>query len=260
MQNYRMSIAFNGSRYAGWQRQKDAPSVQQTVEKTLRSVFHEDTLSVTGCGRTDAGVHAQEMTLSFKTAEPIAAEQLSALLNRRLPHDLRLLDLSFADPDFNAHRSACGKAYVYAVHTGSYNVFLKELCWDWPEIRFPDEVKKSLNLIAGTHDFRSFTGKKADTCTVRTIHRAELIPFGPLWCFYFSGSGFLYKMVRRLTGLLYEVALGKKSADDLKNLLEQPAVPPDDIMVAPPQGLYLRKVFYAPDEWKSDELRLPPFL
>lgn len=259
MQNYRMTIAFNGSRYAGWQRQKDAPSVQQTVEEILRSVFHED-IPVTGCGRTDAGVHAQEMTLSFRTSGTVSAGQLSTQLNRRLPHDMRLLDLSPAAADFNAHRSACGKAYVYAVHTGAYNVYLKDLCWDWPEIRFPSEVKKSLPLLAGTHDFRSFTGRKADACTVRTIHRAELIPFGPLWCFYFSGSGFLYKMVRRLTGLLHEIATGKKSADDLKNMLEHPAVPPDAITVAPPQGLYLRKTFYAPDEWKSDELRLPPFL
>ena len=258
MSVYRMRIAFNGSRYAGWQRQTGLTTVQQSVEAVLHSVFRDDALTVTACGRTDAGVHALDMTLSFRTEAEAAG--LQSLLKQRLPHDIRLLEITPAPDDFNAHKSALGKAYVYVISPGEPNIFLHGLCWNWVDTPITDEVRRALEMLQGTHDFRFFTGRHTEDNTVRTLFRAELTEFGPLAVFYFSGDGFLYKMVRRLMGFLYETALGKRTAAELAGHLNHPEIPPDDLTVAPPEGLYLKKTFYQPDEWKRDRLENLPFL
>ena len=259
MTDWRMRIAFNGAAYAGWQRQIGLRTVQQCVETALRSVFQEKDLTVTACGRTDAGVHALDMVLSFRTGEKVPAAKASQLLKRRLPHDVRLLELAPA-PGFNAHADALGKAYVYLISPGEPEIFLRGLCWNWPEIKVGDELRRAVPNLVGAHDFRFFTGRKTEGNTVRTIYRAELLAFGPLLCLYLSGDGFLYKMVRRLTGFLYEIARGERTADELADRLRNPIPPPDEITVAPPQGLYLKRVFYRPDEWQEDQLIAPPFL
>ena len=259
MTDYRMRIAFNGQAYAGWQRQPGQNTVQQCVEEVLRSVFQEKDLTVTASGRTDAGVHALDMALSFRTAKTLPEEELVRLLKLRLPHDIRLREI-VPSPGFNAHADALGKAYVYLIRPGEPDIFLKGLCWNWPGTEVNDELRRAVPRLVGTHDFRFFTGRRADNGTVRTIFRAELLWFGPLLCFYISGSGFLHKMVRRLAGFLYETALGRCTADDLTRQLENPQSPPDDFTVAPPDGLYLQRVFYRPGEWREDRLTGLPFL
>ena len=260
MSVYRMRIAFNGTRYAGWQRQPGLPTIQQSVEEILRSVFQEPDLTVTTCGRTDAGVHALDMTLSFHAESECPEQKIQLLVKQRLPHAIRLLEISPAPDDFNANRAALGKAYVYAVSPGEPNIFLPGLCWNWVDTPVTEEVRRALQLLPGTHDFRYFTGKHSDSGTVRTLYRAELVEFGSLSVFYFAGNGFLYKMVRRLTGFLYETAQGKHTADELAEHLAHPEIPPDDLTVAPPDGLYLKKAFYKTDEWQQDHLDGLPFL
>ena len=259
MTDYRMRIAFSGKSYAGWQRQPGLNTVQQCVEETLRSVFQEKELTVTASGRTDAGVHALDLPLSFRTAKNLPGQELTRLLKLRLPHDIRLLEI-VPSPGFNAHADALGKAYVYLISPDEPNLFLRDLCWNWPGVTVTDELRLAVSRLIGTHDFRFFTGKKAGGSTIRTIYRAELVSFGPLLCFYVSGNGFLYKMVRRLAGFLYETAAGKHTANDLTRHLENPGPPPDDFTVAPPEGLYLKRVFYRPGEWCEDQLTAPPFL
>lgn len=260
MSVYRMRIAFNGTHYAGWQRQPGLLTVQQSVEEVLRSVFREPDLTVTTCGRTDAGVHALDMTLSFHAESECPEQQIQLLVKQRLPHDIRLLEIAPAPDDFNANRAALGKAYIYAVSPGEPHIFLHGLCWNWVDTPITGEVRRSLELLPGTHDFRYFTGKHSDSATVRTLYRAELVDFGRLSFFYFSGNGFLYKMVRRLTGFLYETAQGRHTADELAEHLAHPEIPPDDLTVAPPDGLYLKKAFYKPDEWRQDHPEDLPFL
>ena len=254
---YKMRIAFNGRNYAGWQKQPGLHTVQQAVEDTLRSIFQESGLGVTASGRTDAGVHALDMTVSFRTETELPEEEAAAKLKQRLPHDIRLLKIEHAPPGFNAHKDALGKAYVYVICPGEPEIFLKDLCWNWVNKPITEEVRKAVKLLAGKHDFRSFTGRHTEGDTVRTVYRAELTEIGNLVCFYISGNGFLYKMVRRLTGFLYETAQGKHTAEDLKEQLEHPEIPADDATVAPPEGLYLQKVFYQEDEWNGDRPASP---
>lgn len=257
---FHMRIAFNGSRYAGWQRQPGLTTVQQTVEEVLRSVFRQRDLAVTACGRTDAGVHALEMSLSFRTDANLPDQQLQEMLKQRLPHDIRLIGINEAAADFNAGKSALGKAYVYVFAPREPVIFLRGLCWNWVNVPVTSEVQRALKILPGTHDFRYFTGKHTDENTVRTLYRAELLDFGRVSVFYFSGNGFLYKMVRRLTGFLYETAQGRHTAEELEEHLNHPELPPDDLTVAPPEGLYLKRAFYAPDEWRNDRLDDLPFL
>ena len=257
---YRMRIAFNGSRFSGWQRQTGLRTVQQSAEETLRPVFRDPDLKVSACSRTDAGVHALDMTLSFRTETDLPDEELAALLKRRLPHDIRLIEAVHAAARFDACRDALGKAYVYVIRPGEPDIFLKDLCWNWPEGVSPQTCLPMIERLPGTHDFRFFTGRHVEQDTVRTIFRAELIRFGSLYCLYISGNGFLYKMVRRLAGFLYEAARGEHSAEEFVRLLEKPGPPADDVTVAPPEGLYLKKAFYEPGEWQADTLTGVPFL
>lgn len=257
---YRMRIAFNGSRFSGWQRQPGLRTVQQSVEETLRSIFRTDELKAVACSRTDAGVHALDMALSFSVENDLSDREVTELLKLRLPHDIRLIEAVHAPMDFNAQRDAQGKAYVYVIQPGEPDIFLRDLCWNWPGTLSLDSIRRVIEQLPGTHDFRSFTGRHAGKDTHRTIFRAELIPFGSLFCFYISGNGFLYKMVRRLAGFLYETACGLHDEEDFRRLLETPEPPSDDVTVAPPEGLYLKEAFYRPEEWKQDRLPAPPFL
>jgi len=257
---YRMRIAFNGSRFSGWQRQDGLRTVQRSVEETLCSIIRDPEVKTTACSRTDAGVHALDMTLSFCSGNDLPDRELSTLLKTRLPHDIRLIEAVHAPMDFNAQRDALGKAYVYVIQTGEPDIFLRGLCWNWPGTFPVERLRPIIEQLPGTHDFRSFTGRHAEKDTARNIFRAELIPFGSLLCFYISGNGFLYKMVRRLAGFLYETARGDHSPEDFRRLLKAPQPPSDSVTVAPPEGLYLKKVFYEPEEWKLDQLTIPPFL
>ena len=259
MTDYRMRIAFNGTSYSGWQRQPGLHTVQQCVEETLQSVFQEKDLTVTASGRTDSGVHALDFPLSFRSVKSLPEKELTRQLKVRLPHDIRLLEIAHA-PRFNAHTDALGKAYVYLICPGEPDIFLRGLCWNWLNTPINASVRTAVKMLPGMHDFRSFTGRHAAGNTVRTIYRAELIRFGPLVCFYLSGNGFLYKMVRRLAGFLYETAKGIHQPGLLPELLKNPVLPSDDRTVAPPEGLYLKKVFYRPEEWRQDRLDRPPFL
>ena len=258
---YRMDLAFNGSNYSGWQRQTDGTlSVQQVVEDSLRRITGEENLHVCACSRTDRKVHALCMSTSFHTEKVLDPKRASFCMEKQLPHDIRLERLEKAPPGFNAHTCALGKSYVYAVNAGYYNLFLRQGCWSWHDVQSVEILKELLPLLEGTRDFRSFTGVDlSKENPFRTLYRAEMFSFGPVICFYFAGDGFFYKMVRRLVGAMYEVASGKRSADSFKAMLDTPSRPPDDILVAPPEGLYLKKAFYEAGEWQHDSVEQPPF-
>lgn len=258
---YGMEIAYNGTNYGGWQRQTNGTnSVQACVEDILRRIVKSETLCVSACSRTDAGVHALGMSCSFRTEKLLDEGKTFSALKNQLPHDIRLERLCLAEPGFHAHRNVLGKSYVYAVNVGYYSLFLKQGCWSWSDVSSVECLKDLLSLLVGRHDFRSFTGKNMEgENTERTLYRAEMYPFGPVVCFYFAGDGFLYKMVRRIVGALYETASGKRTAQSFREMVLHPQCPPDSITVAPPEGLYFKKAFYEEGQWESDSLAEPPF-
>ena len=257
---YLLTFAFNGTEYAGWQYQPGMKTVQETMETTLRHLYHDPAIVLTGCGRTDAGVHAVGMTASFETVHQEEPEELKRLLNLRLPHDIRIIAVQIFPSGFKAN-AVTGKVYVYAVNIGYDNLFLKKACWSWAEITPENlaDVRKAIRYLEGTHIFRNFTGRKDKTSgKPRTIYRAEMIEYGPVICFYFSGSGFLHKMIRRIVGALHCIAAGELTVDEFAKAVHDPDVSIGDA-VAPARGLYLKRVFYSQDEWQQDRLEHPPF-
>lgn len=252
--NVRLLITFDGSRYSGWQRQKNAPTIQGTLEKCLMTMV-DSKITLHGAGRTDAGVHALGMTANFQTESAIPCSGFQRGLNSMLPPDIRVLNITDAAMDFHSRYSATGKSYRYDIFTGKIQLPTDRLyCTHFPLDLNADKVYQCLEYISGTHDFASFEGtgsrdvKKSIRGAVRTMFHASFTPH-PIepdhWSFSFTGDGFLRHMVRNLVGTLIEAGTGKISVDSFQEILEnrdrQAAGP-----TAPAHGLFLVKVFYEP--------------
>ncbi len=260
MNTYVLTFAYHGKDFSGWQRQVSGRTVQQVMEEVLCRVFRDDSIVLTGASRTDAGVHALEMTASFHTSVFLPEQEIFPVLAKQLPRDIRLLSVRNPETAFNAHSAAAGRAYIYLLHSGPPSLFLREisvpasLSADWGRA---DAV---LEILRGTHDFRNFAGKVPEgTSSVRTLYRAERHGTGAFQCFYFSGNGFLHGMVRRMMGAVTEAAAGRLSPDEIRFALENPEIRCLPDAVAPARGLFLKKVFYSAEEQRADEFRELPF-
>jgi tRNA pseudouridine38-40 synthase len=241
----RLELAWDGTRYAGWQRQLDAVTIQQTLEEALARLTGE-AVAVIGAGRTDAGVHAHGQVVSFRLGRDF---QLSGLIhgaNHHLPADLRVLAAAAAPEDFHARRSAIAKEYRYRLWRGRTP----------PPERAPfvvpteadpavDTLAAAARLLVGEHDFAPFsvTGG-APGPTVRRIFSAAWESNGHELIFRVTGEGFLRGMVRRLVGTQLELARGRRTLDSLADLLADPGAG-EAGPSAPARGLALERVDYA---------------
>jgi len=249
--NLRLLIAYDGTNFNGWQRQRDARTIQGDIETCLKRMTQED-ISLHGAGRTDAGVHAEGMVAHFKTVRNISPEDFHHGMNSILPGSIRILNVSNAADDFHARFSAKGKHYRYTIFTGRIQP---------PSKRFYSlHIKNTLNLkimqecliqLEGTHDFSSFenTGSRdknnpSGRGAVRTLSKASLSRVNNNSLILdFIGDGFLRHMVRNLTGTLIESGRGRLSVHTFKEILQAK----DRTFAgatAPPQGLSLIQVFY----------------
>ena len=251
--NIRLLIAYDGTNFCGWQRQRNGPSIQGALEKKL-TVITREPVQVNGAGRTDAGVHAQGMVANFSTGVTMPASAFVKALNSMLPKDIRILEAEEAALDFHARFSAKGKAYRYDFFTGAMQTPLERLYrTHFPCSFMPDNVQASLDFLVATHDFASFeaVGSRDRTRTtgrgaVRTLFQAQCLtdPARPEhFSLRFSGDGFLRHMVRNLAGTLIRVGTGRLSAEQFVAILEaqdrKEASP-----TAPACGLFLEKVHY----------------
>lgn len=253
--NIRLLIAFDGTHYSGWQRQKNAPTIQEAIENSL-SVITGARVRLHGAGRTDAGVHAAGMVANFMTRSAVPCRGFLRGLNSMLDPAIRILAADEAEGQFHSRRSATGKTYRYTVYTGTIQSPLERLYAAHYSMR-PDAsaVRQALGHILGTHDFSSFEGSGSRDCSrttgrgaVRTLFRAEFMPEPgrpDVWYFRFTGDGFLRHMVRNLVGTLLMIGNSKMSADALPTLLHRHnrclAGP-----TAPARGLVLEQVHYEP--------------
>ncbi len=247
----RLLIAYDGTDYSGWQRQRRAPSIQAEIENRLTTMT-ATRVDLHGAGRTDAGVHAEGMVAHFQTSATISCAAFQRGLNAMLPGSIRINRVDEADSSFHARFSAIGKEYRYLIYCGPvlppqlhrYSLQVTAAL-DLPAIRH------CLQLLPGSHDFSSFenSGSRDKSINsgrgaVRTIHRAELLPAeSEQFFFSFIGDGFLRNMVRNLVGTLLEVGRGKFSGKDFAAILaakDRKMAGP----TAPPQGLFLKRVLY----------------
>ncbi|MDK9709397.1 MAG: tRNA pseudouridine(38-40) synthase TruA [Desulforhopalus sp.] len=249
--NIKLLIAYDGTDYSGWQRQKHTRTIQGEIEHLLVRMTGEDVL-LNGAGRTDAGVHADGMVAHFTTNSQISCEEFQRGLNAMLPGAIRILSTEVVAASFHARFSAVGKEYQYEIYTGKIHpprLRLHTLHVTCP-LDLP-AIKLCLAKLQGTHDFSSFENSgsrdkdaSAGRGAVRTIHIARLLEESPDLIFLqFKGDGFLRNMIRNLVGTLLEVGKGKITSEEFAMVLaakDRSTAGP----TAPAHGLHLKKVLY----------------
>ncbi len=245
----KLTIAYDGTAYQGWQWQKIGTGVQEKVEAALAKLFPSKP-RVHGSSRTDTGVHALGMVahLEIPRAEfRMTTAKLALALNAWLPNDIRITSASRAPAKFHARFDATGKQYRYFVwnHT-AMNPLLRHRAWQVPLPLDLAAMRAAAKSFLGRHDFKSFAGTRnyEMESTVRTLTRCEIKRSGPLLTFYIEGDGFLYKMCRGIVGTLVQVGQGKIAAQDIKQILAHRDRRGAG-MTAPAHGLVLWKVFYS---------------
>ncbi len=251
MPNLKLTIAFDGTHFSGWQKQLNAPTIQGDLEKVLRRITNAP-VTLHGAGRTDAGVHALAMVASFETDSHISLADLLRGANATLPSAIRILKIENAAPDFHARFSTTSKTYIYTIETGKIQSPITRLYRvHIPQKLSTDAMQQCLRIISGTHDFASFeaSGSRDKSITtgrgsVRTIQKAILQTSDSNELqFVFSGDGFLRHMVRNLVGSILEVGKGRKTIEEFKTILasKDRSIAP---ATAPAHGLLLKKVHY----------------
>lgn len=244
MNTYKITTSYDGTRYKGWQRQQNTQeTVQGILEEELRRMLGNN-VKINGSGRTDSGVHALGQTASFSTKEKVDVECLHTGLNERLPDDIRILNIEKVPNHFHARKSAVGKCYEYHVDTGQKpNVFTRKYCFHYPhELNIPD-MRKAVYYLKGKHDFSAFTDLRDSDDTIRIIYDIRIEKKEEKLIFRFYGNGFLYHMVRILTGTLLDVGSGKISPEQIPVILKEGDRKWSGFP-APAKGLFLVEVYY----------------
>lgn len=244
MRTYRLTIAYDGTRYQGWQRQNNTDrTIQEILEKAVSEKAGHYS-EVNGSGRTDAGVHANGQTASVVLPGIVESGFFTEQVNELLPPDIRILDERLERNGFHARKSAVGKKYRYFVDTGEKpDVFTRRFSCHYPYKLDLDAMRRAAKYLTGTHEFAAYTDKKDDKSTKRTIYAIIIGGEGNCVKFEFDGTGFLYHMVRILTGTLLEVGAGLRSPESVKEALESKERIKAGFL-APAKGLFLYEVRY----------------
>lgn len=251
MRRIHLVVEYDGTDYAGWQRQSNAMTVQEQLERAVKRLTGE-TVCVSGASRTDAGVHALGQSAHFDTESRIPADKFSFALNTLLPPDIRVVKSEEVAADFHSRFSGHGKRYRYLIHAAPHAGALNRRTH--AHVIYPLDVEKmqreALDLV-GTHDFAAFAASGSVVKdTVRTIYRADVYRNGSEICLIVEGNGFLYNMVRIIAGTLIGVGSGKLEPGAFRRAIESGSRL-DLGVTAPAHGLTLMEVFYTPEEEKK---------
>ena len=244
---YKLTIAYHGAAYCGWQIQPNALSIQQVLEEAFMKILKEP-VKVIGSGRTDAGVHAHGQVAHLETNSPLDIKKTLYSINGLIPHDIRVLSLSIAKDSFHARFSAKRKTYYYHLYLDTFQTPFKR----GVSLHVKRKVdiallKKACSILEGTHNFKALANESGKTFPtshyIKTLYKINCIEEEDGVRLEFVGSGFLYKMVRNLTGLLLEVATRKMELEEIEPLLQtedRKKAP----KAAPAHGLFLASVEY----------------
>ena len=271
MRVLKLTLAYDGTRFVGWQRQGDGESIQGLLEEALAR-FEGAPVTVHGAGRTDAGVHALGQVASAGVTFTHPTETIVRALNAQLPADIRILEVADAAPDFHARFSARSKSYRYQIRAGTVSdPFTRAFVWQLPEPLDVAAMTDAAAVLVGTHDFSAFQSAGSDVAsTVRTIVRSEFrgptgsapLLFTPqsgalltvesgadltgprqMFVYEVTADGFLRHMVRAIVGTLIEIGRGWRSVDSMARLIEH-GTRAQAGATAPPHGLFLVRVDY----------------
>ena len=255
MRNIAVKIMYDGSNYHGWQFQPNGITVQERMETVLSQLAGEK-VTVCGCSRTDAGVHALEYVFNFKSNTKIPAERLPYAINTHLAgDDIAVVDAKDVDDNFSARFSSKGKRYIYKIwNSNIQNPFTAKYSWHVPYKLDIEEMKCAAKKLCGTYDFSAFMAAGgSQKTTIRTI-RDCIVSESREWNeqieIEVEADAFLYNMVRIIVGTLVDVGTGKKTRADIEEIIRD-CDRRGAGMTAPPEGLFLKKVFFDPEvlEW-----------
>lgn len=244
MRNIKLTIRYDGSRYAGWQRQKNASAIQEVIQHAVKNITGEK-VNLTGSGRTDAGVHAEAQIANFRTGSKIPLKNLRMALNSELPKDIVITHIEEAGPKFDSQRSAKSKIYRYTIYNDDFiDPFIRRYAAKCFFKLNMGDMKKAAKILTGRHDFKSFrTCDGQEKNTVRKIEYIKIAKSKDVVYIYIKADGFLYNMARSIVGTLVEAGRGKFSLKYVKDILlkkDRRFCGP----TMPAKGLCLVKVFY----------------
>lgn len=247
MRNIALRLMYNGTNYHGWQVQKTHATVAETLEKALSAICKEK-IKVTGCGRTDAGVHAERYIANFRTQAGIPCDRLPLAVNTRLPDDISVSKATVVPDRFNAIGSCLKKEYTYKIYNSRIrDPFYVNRVWFYPKPLDEKIMAQAAAQFVGTHDFAAVRSVGTETrTTVRTVHYFDMERHGAIIDCRVCADGFLYNMVRAMVGTCIYAAEGKLNPAEIPAILESRnrtlAGP-----TAPPDGLYMTKLWYDED-------------
>jgi tRNA pseudouridine38-40 synthase len=244
----KLTIAYDGTNYQGWQVQKVGLGIQEVIEKAVANIFQEQ-VRLHGSSRTDTGVHARGMIAHFdlpREKVKMHPSKIPLALNSQLPEDIRIMDVRQVTPDFHARFNAKGKQYRYLVYNyHAHDPLLRMRAWHVPQKLDLAAIRHAASNFVGKRDYAAFANNRnyEMESTVRTLHRCEVRKQGPLLTFTIEGDGFLYKMCRGIVGTLIQVGQGRFCSSDVAKMLDARDRRLAG-MTAPAHGLVLWKVFY----------------
>ncbi len=246
MARYKLTIEYDGSRYYGWQAQKGHRTVQGEFLTVCDRLFPGIRVEFYGAGRTDSGVHALEQVAHLEVREEMPPRKLQFRINDLLPPDIHVLKVEKADPRFHARYDAVARSYVYLI-AKRRTAFNKSFCWWVKDDLDTARMRMAAEALAGRHDFRSFTDQPpSEGSTLVEVGFVDIHETSDLIAVHITGSHFLWKMVRRITGVLVETGRRKLDPVEVAGFLEH-ASPLPAQLTAPPSGLFLHKVYYDGD-------------
>jgi len=241
----KITLAYDGTRFVGWQRQAEGESIQGLLEDALAK-FEGGPVTAHGAGRTDAGVHARGQVASAAVSFPHPVDTLVRAFNAHLPEDIRVLEVADAPADFHARFSARSKTYRYQIRAGSVgDPFTRAFVWQLAERLDVAAMGEAAAKLIGTHDFAAFQSAGTETSTtVRTITRSDIVLGGAdLMAYEIAGDGFLRHMVRAIVGTLVEIGRGWRPTASMAQLVDG-GTRAEAGATAPPHGLCLVRVDY----------------
>ncbi len=253
MPRYKLTVEYEGTRYSGWQVQKNARTVQGELIGAAKTVFNRDDFELMGSGRTDAGVHAMAQVAHLDVQTMLAPHVIRMKMNDLLPADVHVLEVEKAGPRFHARHDAEARSYLYHISTRR-SAFGKRFVW-WVKDRLDvAAMERTADLFGGMHDFASFTrDDPKEKSTQVLVESMRVVPHGALILVQITASHFLWNMVRQLVGTLVEVGRGNVSSSTVHQWLRTR----DDSsrqFTASPSGLFLERVYYKGDK-RAHEIR-----
>lgn len=245
MKNIKIVVQYEGTRYQGWQRQESTGNTLQGKLEAILTKMSDQKIELQASGRTDAGVHSYGQTANFHIDTAMEPSEIMNYLNQYLPEDIAVIQAVEVDHRFHSRLNAKRKTYCYRVlNSGIPHIFDRRYTYQVSEKLDVEAMRKAAACFIGKHDFKAFTSnKRSKKSTVRTLESIIIAQVGDEIRFTYCGNGFLYHMVRILTGTLLEIGTGVKSADAVSGIMES-GLRENAGPLIPPQGLTLIKVEY----------------